>query len=181
MTQSKRDNLIVVGLLAALVVAAVVFVYLPQQRRLRDLRTRVARQKVQLADSSDRAAAVPDMLRQVQAMRVRYSNFDRRLPQQKELGGFLKEISGNLAEADLSDQMIRPGSPKHAALFHTLPITLRFKSSYLSLAGLLKQLEEMKRLTQVEKLSIFQRDRERPGAASELDVEVLMNIYFTKS
>ena len=43
------------------------------------------------------------MIRQSQEMEPRYKDMDRRLPKQKELGGFLQEISGNLAKERLDN------------------------------------------------------------------------------
>ncbi len=183
MSQAVRDNLIAVGVLLGIVAGTTVLVYLPQRRSLRDLETRIAQQRLRLLENAKKSEAVPEMVRQVQAMKKRYSNFDQRLPQSKELGGFLHEISGNLSQESLSNHLIEPGTPARAKLFHTLPIILRFQGSYLSLASFLKRLEEMERLTQVQKLGITSQlatgRGERPTDA--LDVEILMNIYFTES
>ena len=182
MSQATRDNLIAAGVLLGVVLAATVLVYLPQRGRLHDLRTEIAQEKARLLGDTERSSAVPAMLRQVQTMRKRYTNFDRRLPKRKELGGFLREISGNLAQENLANQLIEPGSPTRAKLFHTLPIVVRFQGSYLSLASFLKRLEEMERLTQVQRLSISRRSQpDRAAPAEDLHIEVLMNIYFTES
>jgi len=180
--QTTRDSLIVVGVLLAGIATASALVYLPQRKELRSLRTRIARQKVHLLANAEKASTVPTLLRQVRTMKNRYQNFDRRLPEQQELGGFLREISGNLSEEEsLSNQLIEPGSPTQSKLFHRLPIILRFQGSYLSLASFLKRLEEMERLTQVEKLSITVRSPAKAGVTQGVDIELLMNIYFTES
>jgi len=180
--QRTRDNLIVVGVLLAAVVAAAVLVYRPQRKELRELRTRIARQKIRLVENAGRASSVPSLLRHVQAMKKRYRNFDRRLPEQQELGGFLRQISSNLSEEEsLSNQLIEPGNPTRSRLFHTLPIVLRFQGSYLSLASFLKRLEEMERLTQIEKLSITSCAPAPEGTTQGVEIELLMNIYFTES
>jgi len=180
--QTTRDNLIVVGVLLAIVVAGAVLVYLPQRKQLRDLRTRTARQKIHLVENAGRASSVPSLLRHVQVMKKHYRNFDRRLPAQQELGGFLREISGNLSEEQsLSNQLIEPGNPTRSKLFHTLPIILRFQGSYLSLASFLKRLERMERLTQIEKLSITSCSPAPAGTTQGVDIELLMNIYFTEN
>ena len=65
-----------------------------------------------MVEDAGMAAGVPDLVRQVQGMKKRYSNFDHRLPKRKELGGFLREISSNLSEESLSNQLIEPGTPQ---------------------------------------------------------------------
>jgi Tfp pilus assembly protein PilO len=181
-TQATRNNFIVLAILAAVVAAAMVLVYVPQQRELARLSTAISQEKVRMSDNASLCSAVPAMIRQVQDLKKSYSNFDQRLPKQIELGGFLREISGDLAQESLVNQLIEPGSPKRSELFHTLPITLRFRGTYLSLASFLKRLSQMERLTQVERITIANKgDPPKPGESWNLDIEVLMNIYFTES
>jgi len=182
-TQATRNNMVVMGILAAGIGATMVLVYIPQQRELNRLRTEISQEKVRMSDNARLCSVVPAMLRQVQTLKKRYRNFDQRLPKQIELGGFLREISGDLAQESLVNQLIEPHNPRRSELFHTLPIVLRFRGTYLSLASFLKRLSEMERLTQVERLTIS-RDSDKPpkpGQSWDLDIEVLMNIYFTES
>ena len=182
MTQATRNNFIALGILAGVIVVVTVLVYIPQQRKLGELRTAISQEKVHMAENARQCSAVPTMIRQVQDLKKRYSNFDQRLPKQIELGGFLREISGDLSHEQLANQLIQPQSPKRSDLFHTLPIMLRFRGTYMSLANFLKQLSDMERLTQVERITITSVNKEpKPGDPWPLDIEVLMNIYFTES
>ena len=182
MKETTRDSLIIVGVLLAVVVVASAAVYLPQRKTLSNLRVRIARQKVHLMENTKKTSSIPSLLRHVQTMKSRYHNFSRRLPEQQELGGFLREISANLSEEEkLANQLIEPGSPTRSRLFHRLPIILRFQGSYLSLASFLQRLERMERLTQIEKLSITPRSSAPAGETQSVDIELLMNIYFTES
>lgn len=174
--QITKDSLIALGLLAAFIVAATVFVYLPQGRKLKDVETRGARLRQELAADAQKASLVPEMIRRVGQMKCRYKDFHRRLPDKKELGGFLSEISGNLANEDLSNQFTKTGSPSREELFHTLPIAMRFQGSYLATAGFLKRIRNMERLTRVRSLTV-----EKDGEKGMLNIELEMNIYFTES
>ncbi len=183
MVQATRNNFIAMGIMAAVIAVATALVYVPKQRELNQLRQEIGQEKIRLAENARVCAAVPAMLRQVQTLKKRYSNFDQRLPKQIELGGFLREISGDLAQESLVNQAIEPGSPTRSELFHTLPIVLRFKGTYLALAGFLKRLSEMERLTQVERITITSNGDQstKPDQEWNLNIEVLMNIYFTES
>jgi Tfp pilus assembly protein PilO len=119
------------------------------------------------------------MVRQVEEMKTLYQNFDRRLPGRQELGGFLREISSNLSEEGFTNKVIEPAQPARETLFHTLPIILRFRGSYPSLASFLQRLERMERLTQVQRLSVARAGSKMAG--DDLRIEVRMNIYFTES
>ena len=176
MIGATRDNLVMIGVLATIVVATIVLVYGPQVRALDRLQTDIASQRLLFAKDSQRASVVPDLARQVEELKSRYKDFDRRLPKSRELGGFLREISSDLSGERLEDLMINPGNPTREELFHTYPIVLKFRGSYLSLVGFLERVSEMERATRVQNLKIS-----RSADDAALNIELQLNIYFTES
>ena len=178
MRQFTKDNWIMLGIVTTLVMVAAFVLYIPQGHKLDDLRAQIQTEKNAIANYSLKAAVVPDMIRQVQDMKSLYKDMDRRLPKQKELGGFLQEISGNLAKERLDNPMIQPGNPSKEDLFHTMPIIMKFQGNYLSLASFLNRIDNMERLTRVQKLLIATDPK---GADTKVDCEMQMNIYFTES
>lgn len=173
----NRDSVVFLIVVVVLGGVAALGVYVPQGKRLERIKAEAASQQMVLQSQSAQAAAVPAIMRQIHDMKLHYKDFDRRLPKRKELGGFLREISSNMAEEQLSNQLIEPGKPSREELFHMLPITMKFQGRYLSMASLLKRIGEMERLTRVQKLSIS-ADSKKDG---DLSIEVLLNIYFTES
>ncbi len=172
----SKQTLAVLGIVVVAIVAAGLLVFLPQGRKLKHLDQRTAAQKRRLEADADRAAVVPALLREIEASKRHYKDFDRRLPEQKELGGFLRDIASHLTACDLSNQLIEPGNPTRSELFHTLPIIMRFRGSYLDIARFLRELEQMERLARVERLNIV-NDPNDP----ELEAELQINIYFIES
>jgi len=176
-----KDSWIVLGILVAMVAGAVLFVYRGQGKKLDDFKTRITVAKAALATQSQTVAVVPELVKQVDSMRKRYKNFDRRLPGRQELGGFLRDISGHLADEKFSDQLIEPGSPTQEELFHTLPIIMQFKGSYLTSVDFFKRIDEMERLTRIQKLKITKNPAKGDEDDSRLNIELQLNIYFTES
>lgn len=185
-----KDSLAALVLLAAALGAAMLFVYVPQDKKLGQLQAKIVTRKRQIDEQTERASIVPKLLRETQAMKAQYKNFHRRLPQQKELGGFLREISGHLADDKFSDQITEPGRPTREPLFNTLPIIMKFKGSYLGLGVFLDQINKMERLTRVQRLIITspppdgetpsEGRKKEPGLAKgNLDIELQLNIYFS--
>jgi len=173
-----------------MVVGAVLFVYRGQGKELDALKGKIKSSKTALQAQAKTTRIVPDLVRQVESMKNRYKDFDRRLPHRQEIGGFLREIAGHLGEKKFSDQLIEPGSPTREDLFHTLPIIMRFRGSYLTSVDFLKRIDKMERLTRIQKLKINKiakksnnsRSAEDTGDGEyELDIELQLNIYFTES
>ena len=176
MMHVSRDNWIVLGILAVLVVTYVAVVYRWQDSRMDRLRNSIAERKRQHQADAAKADRVAPMMREIQAMKQRYNNdWNRRLPESQELAGFLREISANLAAEKLSRPMIAPGDPSRGSLFNVLPITMKFEGDFLSLAGFLRRVDGMTRLTRIEQLSIHPRQQ-----GDDLAIVLGMNIYFTE-
>jgi len=177
MVRITKDAVSMVGIQAALVVSAVIFFYFPQSRTLNQLRTDIATQKLAIEADAEKARAVPQMLRQIQEMKKRYNDrWDKKLPKQKELGAFLREISESLERENLAGGFIQPGNPKREELFYTLPITMRFQGRFTAFNNFLESLDRMERLARIQKVNIMADTKQVPAM---LDVQLRINIYFT--
>ena len=174
MRRFSKDTWVLLGVMAGLVLVAWAFVYRAQGHTIDDLHAKVASKKTLIRANAERAAVLPQVAQRVEDMKSLYQELDRRIPQRTELGGFLREISGELTAARLSNQLIEPGNPTREELFHTLPIIMRFEGNYLALADLLQRIHTMQRLARVQKLRV-----ERKKDSSNLQIELQMNIYFT--
>ena len=172
----SRDSLIVPGALLAITAGYLVVVCRAQSAALGQVRDRAAGAKRRLEADNLRASRLPPMVREIEAMKRRYNkDWDRRLPQRQELADFLREIASNLAQERLANEIIQPGNPSRGPLYDCLPIKMKFEGDFLSLAGFLKRVDEMTRLTRVENLRIT------PDAdGRKLLIELGMNIYFTE-
>lgn len=172
------------ALLVGMVLTAMVLVYMPQAKRLGELRMTVATKRADLEAKSKQAMVVPDFLRHIKALRRRYSDFHSRLPQRKELGGFLEEISRLLARENLTTKHFQSGTPSREELFNTLPINMKLTGSYRSLGKLLTSINQMKRFTRVQKLLLVKRhggENSRSNtndADDQLEIDLQLNIYF---
>ena len=172
-----RESVIMLVVLAGLVIGSYLGVYRPQARATAAVREQIATRKAQLATNSAQAAVVPDMVRKIEALKNRYTDFDSQLPQSKELGTFLKAIAAVQSQSDLAGGRMDTQNPVTGQLYNTMPISMRQTGPYLALTDFLRRVNEMDRLTRVQRLVI---QMPRDGNSNELDIELTMNIYFTK-
>lgn len=171
-----RDSWTVLGILVVITTTYILVVHRSQSASLEDIRVRAAERRRQLEVDAVKASRVPPMIRETEMMRRRYNKeWHRRLPERKELAGFLREISSNLVQERLANQMIAPGNPTRCPLYNVLPITMKFEGNFLALASFLNRVDGMTRLTRIEKLTIV-----RKNDSDRLAIELGMNIYFTE-
>ena len=83
-----KESWVVLLVLAGAVAASVLLVYIPQSRKHDELRGAIVLQELELVTESAKAGVVPKLLTQVNSMKKRYKDFDRRLPRKQELAMF---------------------------------------------------------------------------------------------
>ncbi len=177
MKTTTRDTLIIVGILAALLTGTAVFVYVPQNQEFDRICADITSTGQTLEVQSQIASTVSKMSGQIRILKVMCKDFNRRLPGQQELGGFLKEISDILAQEEgLSNQLIKPGNPTSGDQFNTLPIVMELSGPYLAVGRFLHRINEMERLARVHNLDVKLDPKE-----DFVNVTIQLNIYFTKS
>lgn len=170
-----KDSLIMLGIAVGMVSATYLAVYAPQGRSLDELSAQIVTKQASLDMEAQKVSVLPEMIRQVESLKIRYSDFDRRMPKGRELHEFLRQINSKLPSTELANLSIEPGNPSREDYFNTLPIIMKFRANYLSLAEFLSHLERMERLTRVQRL-ILQKDEK----ASDLTVELQLSIFFTE-
>ena len=175
---TKRQNMMIfVAILLGSAAVYVLLVYLPQTRRLTVVRDQLARVSQTYDQDAVKARTIPQLQADVEQLKREFHNFDRRLPGQQELGEFLREISSTGEGGLLTNQVIKPGNPSSGPLYNRLPILIDFRCSFGELVHFLGRLNDMTRLTRVERIQMT------PVADGEgmLDVHMQVNIYFTKT
>ena len=178
MTKLSKDNMTMLAILCVMLAVSALVLYWPQSRAMEEVRRQIEMEKSTTSTYAAQVAVVPDLRRQVEEMKSHLKDLDRRMPKQKELGGFLTEISENLEKERLDSRGIEAGGTAKEEAFHTLPITMKFQGNYLSLASFLKRIDSMERLTRVQKLHITV-DNKSPEP--KINCVLRLNIYFTES
>lgn len=176
MKKITQDALVMLAVVLGLGGIATLVVYRPQAAKLDQIRTDIATRTLALEEDGRKVQFLPETVRQIELMKSRNKDLDRKLPKRKELGDFLRAISENLSAAQMTNQVIEPGSPMQEEFYYTLPIEMQFKGSYLSLATFLQKIAGMERLARVQKMSISTNPQE-----DILNITLHMNIYFTES
>jgi Tfp pilus assembly protein PilO len=145
---------------------------------LDDLRDQIAAKQTNLINNKARVQILPDVLVAVNQMRSRLDEFDRRIPNNPELGAFINDITELSHQSGLQSRWaVDPGMPQRSERFAEWPISLKFEGNFLNACAFLRRAEELKRLTRVKGLKIHSIDSGKSGA---VQVELSMNIFYAE-
>jgi Tfp pilus assembly protein PilO len=161
---------------AALAVGFAVFGYRPASERQASLAMEIESKRRTLEADEVNARKLPVVALEVEKLKARLERFDKKLPNQQELGPFIGDITQASQQAALRRLTVQPGVARRGDLFSELPISLNFEGDFLSVFSFLQQTEAMQRLTRVRSLTLKTKDTK----LGTVDVQVSMNIYFTE-
>jgi type IV pilus assembly protein PilO len=134
-------------------------VTIEKQRIARNMEdTRTAERNIQQLKASGRTVA--------DELRVIY----QRIPENPELGEFLKQVDGAMKRRGLVLVSLRPQPVVKEKLYQRIPIHLSCKGPFVNLSGLLEDLEKLERFSVTERLMVGKEE----GGACLLDVTIVL-------
>ncbi len=171
-----RDQWMILAIVAVALVAFTLVVYLPQRRQLGELKQQRQETATALERDKTRATELALIRGEVTRMTEQLNYFNRRLPNQQELGQFLKDVSGYARSSGLDGATFQPQKPVQGELYVRMPIEMHFQGRFSDLYGFLRQAKNMTRLTHVREMTV-RNDKDLGGRCA---IDMTMTIYFTR-
>jgi Tfp pilus assembly protein PilO len=143
--------------LAIVICVAVAFGYVMVQRGIQDrAEIRQARElsEKQANDLKMAEASLRELQANIEANRAGLIALSERIPENAEMGAFLKELTVLMRKRGVGLVAVQPQAPVKDKLFTKIPVRLVFKGSFFHVYALLQDLEAMKRLVIMDKLVI---------------------------
>ncbi|HQE42215.1 MAG TPA: type 4a pilus biogenesis protein PilO [Phycisphaerae bacterium] len=144
----------------------------PQTARARELRQTIQNQQVELAARFHSLKEIARIEKEVESLTAQTTHFERRIPREPMLGGFLEELARMAQQQALQSEAIQPGEPVRCGEVFALPIALKVRGPFAKVHALLRNIEQIPRLTRIDRF-ISVADEEHPGnVIVELDLKV---------
>ncbi len=179
-----KQTIVWTGAIVAVVIGFFLVVTRPQLRRIRELTATMETERAEFNARRQGQEFLPALQQSVNALSVKVADFDAKIPQQESLGHFLESLARSAQAHHLRPDAIEPGaairggaglSPAgSAAEVAALPIALRVRGPFRDVYGLIQDIEQMPRLTQVERFKV-EAVEDKPGSVS---VEMHLRIFF---
>jgi len=148
-----------------------------QFRHLGEVSAAIERERAELAIGQNSPQAIAQLRQSVAALASRIGDYDARIPGQASLGPFLEDLARFVDARHIVQDAIEPGKPVEANGVVTLPITLKLRGPFQSIFGFVQDIEQMKRVTRVERFATM-ADEKAPG---EVSVELRLQTFYRVS
>lgn len=172
----RKDQVLSLAIVTVVVMTFGLVFYLPQRSTIAQLSQE--REATSSAVSRDKQKATELVLLsgEVKRMGEQLKMFNRRLPDQQELGTFLKDICNAARASGLESPVIEPQKVMQGELYMQAPFAMQFRGGFDALARFLVASKSMPRLTHVSAVNV-RNDKDVSGKCT---IDLVMTIYYTR-
>jgi Tfp pilus assembly protein PilO len=172
---TRSRQMFIAGGYSLIVVTFVVVCLLPYFRNVSKIQADIASAQKEIATRQEKAKTLEDVRQRVQLVQLQVRKFDRLVPSNQDLGPFLEQLSRELYQAGLKDISVRNLAVDALGKSQKLPIEVGGTGTFDQFHRFLIHLENLPRMSSVEKLSI-ESDTPMQG---DVHVQLTLNIYNT--
>jgi len=147
----KRQTLIYI--IAALLVTDFVFLgYMPSRQRLKSVKQARAKQLHVIAKASAENKQRLLLEQQLQSLQRLVTNYEKKVPTERDLGLFLKQIANLMTKHNLTEQVVAPAKEIEADGLNCIPVDIKCKGKLTQLFEFYNDLAELDRLVRIEQV-----------------------------
>jgi Tfp pilus assembly protein PilO len=132
----------------------VLFRQMPLRKKIEAVdRTRTAK-TVAVSKALTEIRQLPLLKEKLTELRTLVGNYDAKVPDHRELGGFLQQIAGLMNEHKLADQLVQPAKEVEAEGVTCIPVDLQCKGRLNQIYGFFKSLQALDRLVRIQQVQL---------------------------
>lgn len=176
MAYIDKRQILIYGVMAAMVAGFVVFRYLPLRRRSQAVSQSKAAQSLSLAEIQAHSEQLSALERTLSELRQTVGNYDAKIPTEKALGGFLQSLSDMMNKHDLGDQEVAPGGEIEIDGLGCIPLDLHCRGSLKQVFDFCSDLQKLERVVRIEQVKLSNDDR----YSGEVTMQTRAAVYYRK-
>lgn len=172
----RAQRWMALGLLALIGLVGLIVIR-PANARLVALGERAAQERDELQAAQRRLAALPAVQFQTEELRQHVEAFEHRMPRHEELPQLIGDVTQISRRTSLGKLAWQPETAlRRTDQFTELPLQFTFQGDFLNVFDFLSEIEDLPRVTRLQKLDVQARD----GTNGQVDVQLTMDIYFSE-
>jgi type IV pilus assembly protein PilO len=150
----ERRQIAICVAAAVMVCGFVLFRYLPLQRRIESVRQAYAAQMLAISKASAESQQIPTIREQLLGLQTAVGNYERQIPEQRELGEFLQRIANLMNEHNLKGQLIQPDKEIKAGELNCVPVNMQCKGRLSQIFEFYRRVRGLDRLVRIEHVKL---------------------------
>jgi len=155
MNYLRQRQQLVIFIIAALIVSGFVFLrYLPLNKKISQIHDSQQQQLSVIAKADIEKAKLTDLQQQRDTILEQLKDYDRNIPANRDLGGFLQEIADMMNTAELVEQLVEPGQEVQGKKLVSIPINMQCKGRFEQIFTFYQLLQNLDRQIRIEDVKL---------------------------
>ena len=160
---------------AALMVSGfLLFRYVPLRRRMKIVKQTETAERGSANESQSQRGLLPVLEEQSSQLAESIGDYETKIPEQRELGVFLRKIADLMNAHNLEEQVVTPGSEVKGRELSCIPVEIQCKGNLTEMFEFFKGLQSLDRLVRIEQVKLS-NDADFGG---EVRLETRAGIYY---
>jgi len=170
---SSRKQWIAMGVALGMVACFMVLFYVPNAGEAKAAARKLAEARADRKIKWHQSQGLADLDEEVTTMTTDYQRDLSRIPREGEMPEFLKKVSDFLRAAGIQLREVIPEDPQAKEDYVEQPMVLTFETSFRAGYGILDRLENMDRITRVDRLEMVSL----PGDEGKVCIKMRIIIF----
>lgn len=150
----ERQQLTICVIAGVIVGGFVLFRYLPLRSKMKAIRQIKSAQALTIAKGDADNKQMLLLNKQLLELQRELENYEAKIPDQSDIGGFLHEIADLMNEHNLSNQMIEPRKEIKAEKLNCIQVKMQCKGNLAQIFEFYRQLQGLDRLVRIEQVKL---------------------------
>jgi len=150
----ERQQLTICIIAGVIVGGFVLFRYLPLCSKIKAIRQIKSAQALTIAQGAADNKQILLLNEQLSELQRELKNYEAKIPEQSDIGGFLHKIADLMNEHSLSDQMVEPRKEIKTEKLNCIPVKMQCKGKLTQIFEFFRQLQGLDRLVRIEQVKL---------------------------
>jgi len=143
-----------------------------QIQQMTDLKTQIADQREELTLNQKSPESIASLQVEVRELMKTTANFDQRIPVESDFGALHQKLAWFAQSRNVRLESVKPGEKASFSEVTVQPIMMRVRGPFPAIFAMVKDIEQMPRLTQVERLVVTKETDEEGTISAEFAFKV---------
>lgn len=169
----EKKQLVLMTVILVMLAVFIFLQYIPTVKAIEQAKLEKQQKQTQQSKVEDQMSKLPELISELEDLKADIGNFQNRIPNQRDLGKFLQDVTVMMNTRGLSNQLVRPGVEKSYKKLNVIPIDIECSGTLDKVFGFFKDLEGNDRLLNLERVRF-----ENSNLSGNIKVYAKGNIFY---
>jgi Tfp pilus assembly protein PilO len=150
----EKKQIIIIAIMLVMALGFIFFQYLPMSRAIAESRQQQKIAQQQAENDQAKNIKLPSMQEQVENLRQKVGDYDAKIPQDRDFGNFMQNITAFMSKNNLKEQLVKPAGEMNFEQVSIIPVSIECSGTFSEIFNFLKDFENSQRLFSLEHIRL---------------------------